>query len=421
MEALLNWLEKKTRTDIRYVINGSFWMLISQAVIFLFSLLLLWAFANLTSQELYGQYRFFVTVIGLVSIASLPGMQTAVIRAVARGNSGVIPEAVRERIKWGLFGSLAALCGALYYYIQNDLTLTKLFLLIALFAPFYESFLMINAHEVGRKDYRSFTALSIARYATITLPTLAAVLISTDIIVIFGTFLLASTVANYGSYKLSVFLHPLSKSTDTETVAYGRKLSFMSAIATGAGQLDKIALWYLAGPVQVAVYTIAIALPRELSGALSQVVIIALPKMAAQEKMAMHQALLRKIFIFFLASVPLYIFYLISAPFIFSWFLPQYLDSVLFSQIAALLILLAPLTLLTQYFNATMHTKALYAQQFVIPVISIILLFVLIPFYGILGAVLALVAKQICSFFLLLFFFLTDRHDTPLSISTESS
>jgi len=84
--------------------------------------------------------------------------------------------------------------------------------------------------------------------------------------------------------------------------------------------------------------------------------------------------------------------------------------------VASALILLTPLTLLVQYFQATMHTRALYAMQFVLPAVLIALFFLLIPQYGALGAVLATIGRQVAGFFLLLYFFLTDDSDKNISL-----
>jgi O-antigen/teichoic acid export membrane protein len=130
--------------------------------------------------------------------------------------------------------------------------------------------------------------------------------------------------------------------------------------------------------------------------------------MANRDKTTLRISLLRKMLIFFLASLPITLAYMFAAPLIFQFFLPQYLDYVFLSQVASVLILLTPITLLIQYFQATMHTRALYAMQFILPAVLIGLFFLLIPSLGALGAILATIGRQIAGFFLLLYYFLTD-------------
>jgi len=408
LQHILKWSEKYTKTDMTYLIKGSFWLLLSQALLFALSFGLLWVFANFLDPETYGQYRFFTTVIGLLAIASLPGMHTATIRAVARGYSGLLPQILNVRLRWSLLGTLTAVVAALYYFWQADVTMGGLFLVTALFVPFYQSFNLYDSYLIGRKDYRHFTPITVTQKVIVAIATVAAILFTGNIFWILGSFLASTTVANIVLYYYTIRRWPLSDQTDSETIPYGKKLSFMSVISAVSAQLDKIALWYLTGPVAVAAYTIASALPKEVAGAFTQIGILALPKMAGREKAVLQQSLLRKVFIFFLASLPVTFAFIFAAPYIFKFFLPQYLDYVLLSQVASVLIALTPVTLLVQYFQATMHTKALYAMQFVLPAVLIALFFLLIPPYGALGAVLATIGRQVAGFFLLLYYFLKD-------------
>ncbi|MFN3188082.1 MAG: oligosaccharide flippase family protein [Candidatus Paceibacteria bacterium] len=403
---LLRWSEKYTKTDMVYLAKGGSWLLLSQGLLFILSFALLWVFANLMSQELYGQYRFLITVVGLLAITSLPGMNTAVIRSVARGTSGIIKRVIKTRILYGLLGSIAALIGASYYYYQGDSTLGNLFILIALFVPFYDSYAIFEAHLIGLKNYSSLTYTTVLRRLFIVTTTIAGIYFSQNIYFILAIYLVSTTISNYFTYLYTIKHFPLNVDTDNDTIPYGKQLSIMQIVTTAANHLDKIALWYLAGPIPLAVYTIAIALPKEIAGAFSQIGILALPKMSAQDNHNLQQSLLHKVGIFFIASLPLAILYIFFAPTIFRLFLPQYMDAVFLSQIAALIIMFTPSTLLYQYFSALMHTRVLFTMQFITPIILIILLFLLIPIFGTLGAISAVIVKQLIEFVFLIYFFI---------------
>jgi len=404
-----------------YLIKGGFWLLLSQVLLFTLSFGLLWMFANYLDPEVYGQYRFFTTAVGLLAIASLPGMHTATIRAVARGYSGLLPQILHTRLRWSVLGTLAAFAAAGYYFWQGDSTMGGLFIITGLFLPFYESFTLYNSYLLGEKNYRHFTPITVSQKVTVVIATITAIVLTQNIFWILVSFLASTTLANIVIYYYTIHRWPLSNQTDTQTIPYGKQLSFMGAISIAAGQLDKIALWYLTGPVAVASYTIASALPKEVAGAFTQIGILALPKMANRDKTTLRISLLRKMLIFFLASLPITLAYMFAAPLIFQFFLPQYLDYVFLSQVASVLILLTPITLLIQYFQATMHTRALYAMQFILPAVLIGLFFLLIPSLGALGAVLATIGRQIASFFLLLYYFLTDTTVDTNEASTSPS
>lgn len=406
---LLKWSEKYTGTDMVYLAQGGLWLFLNQVVNFIFSLGLVWLFANLLSQETYGQYRFLITMMSLFTLASLPGMGTAIVRAVARGHSGVIPYATRTRVRWGLLGSLAAFLVASYYFLAGDVRLALLFLLVACFVPVYDSFTVAQNYYNGIHNYRKYTVVSIVRYGFITATTAATIVLGGNIFAIVGIYIASTALINFLIYLYLKSSEVLSEERDNETIQYGKKLTATALLGTVASHLDKVALWYLAGPVQVAMYTIAIALPKEIANALNHVGKLALPKMAKRDTHMLRQSLLRKLFIFFLATLPVASIYAVAAPTIFNRFLPQYADTAYFSQLAALLIVFAPLVLLIQYFNATMHIKALSWLGVSQPIIGISLYLILIPQFGVLGAVYALVGRQLTDLALLLFFFLRDR------------
>lgn len=406
---LLKWSQKYTKTDMVDLVHGSFFVTLAQGLVFIASFALVWVCANFFTPEAYGEYRFLTTVVALLSLASLPGMTTAIVRAVARGHSGVIPEIVRMRVTWGLFGTAAALVGAGYYFVQGNIELGLSFLCIALLVPFYQSYAVTNFYHNGRKDYKNYTVFTTIRRTTIVGATILAIVLSRDVLITLLVYLATTATINYVLYRYTIKRFPLSQSTDKETIEYGKKLSLMSALSAAASQLDKVALWYLAGPVPVAVYAIATAAPKEIASAFGNVGVLALPKMAGRDKKQLRQSLLRKTFIYFLFSVPLTFAYIAAAPLLFEILLPQYVDYVFYSQIASSLILLTPLILLTQYFSATMHTKALFAMQFVLPAVLLLLYALFIPLYGVLGAIFALIGRQVAAGILLFYFFVTDK------------
>jgi len=406
---LLKWSEKYTKTDMTYLVKGSFWLLAGQAVNFVLALVLLWVFANLVSKEVYGEYRFLLTVVSLLALTSLNGTGVALTNSVALGMRATFFPLLRARIRYGLVGSAAALVGAGYYLWQGNTGLAQAFTLIALFVPFIESYTLYAAYLNGVKDFRLMAILHTLQRITTVSALVAAVILTQSVFWILCTYLIGMTLSFKAAQAWTLRTHPTNEDSDPGALTYAKHLSLMSIMRSGAQYLDKLALWYFAGPVAVAQYVVAIAMPNEIIAAFSQISRLALPKMSTRNKTELQQSMLRKIFIYFLAMLPVAITYVLSAPLIFRTFLPQYLDSVLFSQLATILIVAAPLGLLTQYFFATKHTTALYIINTLEPIVLIGLYVILIPLYGIMGVIFASFLRFVFIFFSLLFFFLRDR------------
>jgi len=409
LQHILKWSEKYTKTDMTYLIKGSFWLLTSQAINFVLALVLLWVFANLVSKEVYGEYRFLLTVVSILGLTSLSGTAVALTHSVALGKRATFYPLLHARIRFGLIGSLGALIGAAYYLWQGNTNLAQTFTLIALFVPFVESYTLYASYLNGVKDFRLISILhTLQRIATVG-ALVTVVILTQSVFWILATYLVAMTLAFKIAQACTLRVHPLNNENDEEALPYAKHLSLMSIMRSGAQYLDKVALWYLAGPVALAQYVVAIAMPNELIAAFSQISRLALPKMSARNKTELQQSLLRKLFIYFIAMIPVVVAYVLFAPFIFATFLPQYIDSVFYSQLATILIIAAPLGLLTQYFFATKHTTALYIMNTLEPIVLIALYALLIPLFGIVGVITASFVRYIFVFISLLFFFFRDR------------
>ena len=405
----LKWSEKYTKTDMVYLATGGSWLLSAQFVNFVSAFFLLWLFANFLPKEVYGQYRFLITIVALLGLFALPGMNTAVVGATALNKTGTYKLAIRQKLLWGTLAFLGGAVMSIYYFVQNDLTLSILFAIIAIFTPFISTYTLYESHLNGLKKFELMSVLQIIQRSVVVVTLVTAIFLTENIILI----LLAYLISMLFSFKLSEYIalrkYPLNDLNELDAIKYGKKLSLISALRSGSQYLDKISLWYFAGPVQVAQYVVAVSIPNEISAASGQLSKLALPKMSVRDKFELKNSLLRKVFIYFIFLIPVAILYIISVPIIFNTFLPQYQDSIFFSQLASLLILSAPIGLLTQYFYATKHIKALYVVNIIEPIVLIICYMALIPLFGIIGVITASLVRFVIIFIMLVYYLLNEE------------
>jgi O-antigen/teichoic acid export membrane protein len=399
------------RTDVRYVLSGGSWLIANQIGSFFITFGFLWVFTNFLPKEIYGEYRFITTAASLLAITTLPGMGIAVAQSVAKGNTGMIKQVMRTKIIWGLLGSSLAVLTAGYYWLANDPRLALLFLCVAVAVPFLESFAIHLHYLNGIQKFRRYASTRIIQRSIVALCTIIALLLSGDIVIIIATFFLSSIVGDFLMYLTTLKAYPPSTKTDPGVIPYGMHLSVMSALRLGAQYVDKIMLWYVLGPVSVASYVVAMAIPQEMTSGVSNISKLALPKMSIRSKTALRQSLLRKTKIFALLTIPLIIGYILIAPYIFTYIFPQYSDITGYSQFAALIIIFSANGLLMQYFYATENKKVLYVQNIFEPLILLTLFAILIPAFGIWGAIIALLGKNLALTILLIVAFMRDRTD----------
>ena len=159
-------------------------------------------------------------------------------------------------------------------------------------------------------------------------------------------------------------------------------------------EIDKVIIFTFIGPVEVAIYSFAVLIPTQISDILTNVSSIALPKLAVKSREEIGKNLMKKVWKLFILVGAIIVIYVAIAPFFYQIFFPQYLISVPYSQLFALSLVAFPAFFLTNVFRAKMMKTELYLLR-AVDALKLILLLVLVPFFGVLGAVLALLGTQI--------------------------
>ena len=405
---LLRGSERYTKTDMVYLVGQSSWLLAGQGIIFILSFALAWLFANFIAPEIYGIYKFAITVATLASITTLTGMGTAVARAYAAKQPLNLPSIMRIKITLGAVGAFGTLCLAGYYLCQGNTELALLFSMVAIWVPFFDSFGDYQFVLQGQELFKKQTFYRILQRSVVTLVTAGSILLSGDLLVVTGVYLGSLAVTNFLLW-LSVRLQysaPEKQANHRETVEYGIKLSFINIFYIGATQVDKVLLYHFLGPAQLAVYFFAVALPNELNGVLGNLNSVIFPRLVGKNSTHFKRALLIKTGLYALLLALPVSAYILLAPWLFATFFPVYLAAVPLTQLFAGTLLFSPTAVLTNYFLATKHERALAVLTVVGPTVLVIGLVTLIPLFGVVGAIFAIYIRLIGEVVLNLWFFL---------------
>ncbi|MFH1255390.1 MAG: oligosaccharide flippase family protein [bacterium] len=387
----LRWSEKYAKTDMVYLARGGIWMslgqIISSAAAFLLSL----AFANLLPKETYGFYKYIMSLASLLAISTLPGMATAVSRAAAIGQEGALIPAVKTKIKWGLLGSLSSLILALYYFLQANNALTISFLIVSIFLPLMDSFGLYSPYLSGKKMFGLNAKLGAAGQVLTIALMIIVIWLSKNLYLLILAYFASNTFFNFLTLKYILNKRKPNANIDAKTISYGKKLSFMNVLTSISGSLDKIMLWHYLGAASVAVYSLAQAPINQASSFFKTILSLAFPKMAAADDEDIKKTLPGKMAKFFVLMLACVIIYIIAAPFLFKILFPKYVEAVNYSRIFSLTLLFFPQKLIGTALEAKAQTKSLYFISISNSIVRIILLAVLLPLYGIYGAIWAIV------------------------------
>ncbi len=381
--------EKYTKTDMVYLAKGGFWLTFGQIISSLSVFLLAIAFANLLPKETYGTYKYILSLLGLLAIPTLSGMGTAITRSVAQGNDGSFLPALKLKIRWGLFGGLTSLGLSGYYYFQGNIELMFAFLISAIFIPFMDSFALYGSLLQGKKKFEVSSKYGISIKIIASLSIFITLYFTKNLFAILFVYLASYTLLRLILLKLSL-KYIENKKEDPDTISYGKHLSLMSVIGVVASQIDKLLAWHFVGPAELAIYSIAVAMPEQIKGVFKNVGILALPKFAEKSSEEIKKNIYKKMWQFFIVLILIVTAYWFLAPIIFKLLFPQYLGSVFYSQVFGLsLVLLAFINLGDVYLKSQHKQKELYKINIYSSIIQIFLLFIFIYYFGLWGVIFA--------------------------------
>ncbi len=324
------------QADMVYIAKGGFWVTFGQGIGGLLSLLLIIGFANLLPKETYGIYRYILSLAGILNIFTLVGMNQAVSRAVASGKEGVLRDSVKYQLKWNSLMLLAFWVLGFYYYTKGNSTLALSFVVLSFFLPLYQALGTYGAYLEGKRNFRLNNIYSTISTLIYVVGMLIAIILSGEVIWLVATYALTTTASSVIFYILTIKKFEPSSERDEETLKYGRELTFIGFIGIVASQIDKIVLTHYWGASQLAVYMLALAIPDRVAKFIKDWVNMGFPKFSSKNKSEINEVFYKRILQGLLLGAIISVAYIVISPFIFKYLIPQYMDSIFYSQILAL-------------------------------------------------------------------------------------
>ncbi len=378
------------KTDMVYLTKGGFWFTFAQIIVSLSSFLLAIAFAHFLTKEAYGQYKYILSIAGLLGALTLTGLPSALMRAVASGYEGSLSYAFWKNIKWSALFFALSFGISIYYFVRGNSSLGMSMLMVGALWPFLHSSTLYNAYLVAKRDFRRnaiyFEILGNIFPAACLL---LAMLLTGDPVWLVGVFLGSSTLAGLLLYRRVVAIYRPQGEVDKELLGYGKHLSIMNVLSGIAGHLDQILTFQFIGPAQLAIYNFAIAIPNQTKGPLKGLRNLIFPKFVERPDGEIEGGMSHKFFMHFLLGSIMAIVYIPLAPWIYELFFPQYLDSVFLSQIFALSFLSITFSPADVYLAAKKRVREQYILNITNSILQIVAVTVGIIVWGLMGLVIA--------------------------------
>lgn len=411
MKSLFDFFRKGV--DIHYVLHNGFWLFFEKTLLIVKGVILIYVFANFVDQDTFGKQQFLLSLFGIFSVFSIPGLTSGIVNAVARGKDGIIRDATRRVFRMSLLGSLGLLLYAGYTQFFLGDSLFALTVLVA--APFflgYVSMSIVRAYYVGKESFGELARISVLVEFSSLVATLGAIVFSFSIFFIFVASIALPNIL-YGVFLYKIIKKiPRGAETDHEEISFGKRLSFSYIIMTASGYADRAIVGGFLGFSQLSLLSVAQSIPDQLKSIMASLAALIFPKLS---KYVADRSTHRKIWYIFLISTILFIFvfmsYLLLSTPLFKILFPKFgAEAVQLSLIFMMSAVFSPIVFLDTYFRSKRMDTVVNFYTILSSSIAIALLCVLIPIYGILGAALSRVISVFLGWAYVLYKFLKDTN-----------
>lgn len=386
----LRWSEQYTKTDMVYLVRGSFWTYASFIVTNLFAFGLSIAFAHFLPKEIYGTYQFILSIGAILTAFTLTGMNNAVIQAVARGHEGALRKSLPTQLTYNLISFATAIGVAVYYFMQGNTEIGLGVILIGFLIPIFQAFNTYTAYISGKKDFQEGFIVGVISTVAYNIVMFVSLYFVKDPVWLVTINFAINAIVAIALYAKTLRKYHPNDSVDPTTNNYGKHLSLAGIVSVVAGQIDNLLVFHYLGTVQLAIYAFASTIPERLSSVIKNISLMAFPKLSARSDSEIKDSILGKSLRLGGLSAIIAILYIVVAPIVFGLFFPKYLDSILYSEgYAIALIFMALPSLPVTALTAMQAKKEIYIYNVVNPIFGIAVMVIFTAKYGIWGLIIA--------------------------------
>ena len=364
------------KLDLHYLAREGFWTTLKFGIVTIGSILTTIAFGNLLPKETYGIYSYLLSLASTLAFLTISGSSTAIIRSVARGYEEVANYAFNFQLRYNTIAGLVVLSSAIYYGYKGNWLFAGAMTILALAVPLSTSYFSYEPILIGSKNFKKLTQISVLTTSVNTAVIIGTIFITQNPLFLILNTTLTSLITNYLVYK-NVSSNIKTNLPTQEQIAEFRRTSFnltgAGLLSSAANYLDKILLFQVAGPANLAIYGFAIAGPEKLRGLIKNWAGTILPKLAGKSIKQIKEVFYRRLLYSLVVGIILSAIYISVAPILFKLLLPKYLESIKYSQVYGISLAVAPiLAYIGNVFSGLNLLRAIYISSVLSQVIRII-------------------------------------------------
>lgn len=399
--AKFEWVIKKFDTffqlNTKKILGQASYLLGGHVVSNILSFLVAVAAARFISKDTYGTYRYILSIVGFVGAFSLTGLSTAIIRDVARGYDNIFKTSFIRSLVWSTPAFVMGIGAGVWYLMHDNLVLGFSIVLGSILFPVIQALLLYRSYLNGKRYFRALMKSNIAYSVVTSFAILATLFFNPSVTTLVIVYYVSNIVI---LFILKIIIQNKFKPNaekDPENGKLEHHMSLMNILDIGATQLDKIILFQIAGPVEVARYTFATMIPEQLRNVIKYIPTLSMPIFSELPKDTAKSKGLFLVKKLFLITIPFVALYILISPLAYKILFPAYTEVVLYSQVFSL-ILIFDGGISGAVLKAQNQIKSLYWVNITSNIARVILLLIFGYVWGIWGVIASRIIGRVLSF-----------------------
>lgn len=401
------------KTDVVYLAQNGGWLTFGQIASAILSLASALIFANFISKDIYGNYKYIISITSILGALSLTGMGPMVMQGVAQGAEGVLKDAIKTTLRWGVILIAGAIFISAYYFINQNITLAVSMLTAGVAMFFINSYSLYGNYLAGKKNFKDLTIYNVISQVAIFITTITTIILTKNVLLMVIAYFATNVVFTLFFYKLAIKKNHINNVSNNTLITYSKHLSVMGFFGALASQLDKVLIFHYLGAVNLAVYSFSMAIPDQFRGVYKNLFGVIAPKYAELSLSELRNSINKKFLQLTLITILFVILYIFFAPLIFKLLFPKYLEAVFYSQIYMLGMITVPgIGLFANYFQVKKATKTVYKITTISHTATLLITFALVYSFGLMGAVVANGTSWLVMVLIFWYYFAKDESDS---------
>jgi len=393
-------LSRAINTDMNYVARGLAIFSSQHTIITIFAFLFAIITVRIFPKETIGLYKYIISFVAFVTLFQLNGTSIVLTRAITRKYDGTFKKLLHLNFFWNLIIAFILFLVSIYYTVFADppnLMLALPLFISAILLPISETGDLIFSYANGKRLFKTTAQSQIIRSFLEYVVVLAVGLTTYS-----AYFMGAAYFITHCALTVIIFLYikhrnpPTNTKTDPEAKNLTTHGSIISVLAGVANSLDNILVFNFVGAAGLAIYAFASAVPSAINGYFKHISTIVLPKYS-NSKNSDFRDMMKKSFIIMAFILSISIAYFFAAPFIYKIFFPQFIDSVIYSQVIMFMFVFSPI-LPSTYIDSQSSVKARYVSNIPVSIFKIIATVLGAALWGIWGVIAARLLSKIVIF-----------------------